>query len=160
MGPDGITWKCAVCDSVNPLDLKHCSVCGAALAATLREPEPQPIARDPGKVTLLSLLLPGAGHAYLGLWGQAIARAVTSIWVLFVLLATGVQQGLSAPMPIFFALASFALWAATAHDAFREAVGDPRSVLLRGRTFLYVVMGLIALSVVMVFVTALGARPS
>lgn len=144
---------------MNPFDLRHCSVCGAALAATLREPEPERNERDPGKVALLSLFLPGAGHAYLGLWGQAIARAITSIWVLFVMLATGVQQGLSAPMPVLFALASFGLWAATAHDAYREAVGDSRAVLLRGRTFLYVVLGLIALSVVMVFVTALGARP-
>jgi hypothetical protein len=147
-----------VCDSVNPFQLQLCSVCGAPFAATLREREPQRPQRDPGTAALLSLLLTGAGHAYLGLWGQAVARAVTSLWVLFVMLSSALQQGLRAPMPMAFGAAAFALWTVTAHDAYREAIGEPSGVLLTRRRFLYAVLGLLALSIVMVFATALGAR--
>ena len=156
MTSDGITWTCGTCDSVNPFELRICAVCGATMAETLREPEGARPERDPGKAALLSLFLPGAGHAYLGLWGQAVARAVTSLWVMFVMLATGLEHGLAAPTPLVFALASFGLWAAAAHDAYREAQGQPAAVLLKGRVFFYVVLGLIGLSVAMVLVTALG----
>ena len=158
VGPEGITWTCRVCDSVNPFELRTCSVCGATLAATLREPEQERPERDPGKTALMSLFLPGAGHAYLGLWGQAVARAVTSLWVLFVLLATALEQGLAAPTPVIFGIASFGLWAVAAHDAYREAQHQPGAVLLKGRAFFYAVLGLIGLSIVMVLVTAMSVR--
>ena len=152
---EGITWRCARCDSVNAFEVDVCSVCGSPFAATIR-PRSEVPEKDPGRAALLSLLMPGAGHAYLGLWGQALARAITSLWVLFVMLAGAVQRGLFAPMPIVFAVASVALWGIAAHDAYREARGERAAILLTSRVFLYVVLGLVALSVVMVF-TAVGA---
>ncbi|CAN5663900.1 hypothetical protein BH24ACT26_BH24ACT26_01780 [soil metagenome] len=133
-------------------------MCGQTFAATLREPEPERPPRDPGVVALASLFWPGAGHALLGLWGQAIARGVTSLWVLAVMLAGALQQGLSAPISVTFGGVSFALWGIACHDAYREATRDGASVLLTPKRFLYLVLGLLVLSIAMVFVTALGAR--
>jgi len=158
VGEDGITWTCGICDSENPFELRTCSVCGAPLAATLREPDAERVERDPGKTAIISLLLPGAGHAYLGLWEQGIARAVTSVWVMFVLMATALEQSFFSATPMVFAVASFGLWAIASHDAYREAQHQPGAVLLKGRSFFYVVLGLIALSIVMIFVTALSLR--
>jgi hypothetical protein len=153
---DGVTWTCRLCETENPLESSVCSACSAPLAATLRPPEPTGPIRDPNTAALLSLFLPGAGHAYVGLWGQAAARAITSFWVLSVALVSALQQG-PAAMPVVFGLVSFGLWAVTAHDAYRESRRERASVLLGDRSFLWLVLGLLVLSVVMVFASALGA---
>jgi hypothetical protein len=158
--PEGVAWTCTVCDSANALERRTCSACGAPFAASLRGPTPARPPRDPGIAALLSLLLPGAGHGYLGMWGQAVARAVTSLWVVSVVLATALEQGLASPTPLLFGTASFALWAVGSHDAYRDARGEHDAVLLAGRALLNVVLGLILLSLVTLFVTALGARPA
>jgi hypothetical protein len=89
------------------------------------------IKRDPGTVTLMSLFFPGAGHAYLGLWPQAIARGVI-----------GALVG----------------WALSAHDAYREATGRRYAVILKDRGFLFVVLGILLLLTAMVIVTLAAAR--
>ena len=73
-----ITWVCKWCEARNLLAEQSCSVCGAGFGEVLKE-EKQQVARDPGTVALISLFLPGAGHVYMGDWGQGVARAVVSI---------------------------------------------------------------------------------
>jgi hypothetical protein len=155
-----VTWTCRICDARNPLDAPACCVCGAELAALLRPPPRRGPQRDPATTALLSLFMPGAGHAYVGLWGQAAARAVTSIWVISVALMFALAQGPAAPIPLLFEALAFGLWTIAAHDAYREAAGDGGSVFLRGRTFMFVFLGLVALSVVAVFVSAFAALGS
>jgi rubredoxin len=157
----GITWSCPQCDRVNPLDADRCEVCDFAFTELLATPEsgddrPE---RDPGTATLLSLVLPGAGHAYLGMWGQAVARAIISTWVVAVAFFAGRSGGPGA-MPILglFGIAAFGLWLVSAHDAYREATGDPRAALLRDRMFLYTVLGLLGLLAIVVFTAALQVR--
>jgi hypothetical protein len=109
---------------------------------------------------LLSLLLPGIGHAYVGKWGEAVARAVMGLWVLCMALIALVGQGPGAPMSIMFTAVAGALWAVGSHDAYREAAGDPGAALLRGRSLLGVFLGLMGLSIVAVMVSTLSAlRP-
>jgi hypothetical protein len=156
-----ITWTCSRCETVNSFETNICDVCGASFAEVLREPEEAKPHRDPNTVALVSLFFPGAGHAYIGLWGQAIARAIISVWTAVTAVfaaAQGAPQ--SIVMAVIFGLVSFGLWAVSAHDAFREASGQHAAVLLRERLFLYLVMGLLLLSVIMVFSLAIGARPS
>lgn len=105
---------------------------------------------------LVSLFMPGAGHAYLGMWGQAIARGAISIWVVFTALIGAIQG--SVMLGVVFGTAAVALWAVAAHDAYREASGAPSAVLLKGRIFLYVVLGLLLLLMVMLFLGAMQAR--
>jgi ribosomal protein L40E len=154
-----ITWSCRRCDAVNDFAARSCSVCGTPFAEVLREPGPARPARDPGTTALLSLLFPGAGHAYLGLWGQAIARAVVSGWVGLVVLFAALQGGAGAmPTTLAFGIAAFSLWAVAAHDAYREARGEGDATVLKSRHFVFLVLGLLGLQIGLMVVTALGAR--
>lgn len=154
----GVVWTCSRCDTENPLELQACSVCGTSFAEVVKGPEPERPARDPGTAALVSLFLPGAGHAYIGLWGQAVARGVISIWVVLTALLGGVQG--SAPLVAVFGAAAAALWVIAAHDAYREAEGASAAAILKGRVFMYVVMGLLGILFVLLVATAFQARGS
>jgi hypothetical protein len=155
-----VTWRCGVCEARNPLEAKACSVCGAEIALGLHTPPREARRRDPGMAALLSLFMPGAGHAFVGLWGQAAARAVTSTWVVCMALMFAFEQGPTAAVTLLFGAVAFGLWALAAHDAHREAAGDSASVILRGRAFMFVFLCLVGLSVVAVFVSAFAALGS
>jgi hypothetical protein len=113
---------------------------------------------DPNAAALYSLFLPGAGHAYLGLLGQAVARSVMSLWVVGVSLIALFSGPSAAPVTVTYGLAAVALWLTAAHDAYREARNQSSLVLLSGRRFLYVMLGLIGVLFVVMIVGALGAR--
>lgn len=153
---EGITWACKWCEARNSLVEQRCSVCGASFGEILKEEKLQ-VARDPGTVALISLFLPGAGHAYMGQWGQAVARAVISLWAVLVCLFAGVQGGRGMLLAIVFGFIAFALWVIAAHDAFREASGSPTLALIKSNHFLYLVLGLLGLQISMVFIVAVTA---
>lgn len=149
-------WRCSLCETENPMDREFCSGCDAPLASTLRPPGPQRPQRDPNMTALVSLFMPGAGHAYLGMWGQALARGFISVWVVFTALIGAVQGSMM--LGVVFGIAALCLWAVAAHDAYREASNIPDAVLLKGKTFLYVVLGLLVLLMVMLFIGAMQAQ--
>ncbi len=159
VGTDGITWTCRECDTANPFDASECSVCFTPFADLLREPEPERPQRDPNTVALIALFFPGAGHGYLGLWGQAIARAIVSAWVMLVTIVAGVQSGIGF-MTVLFGAIAFALWLVAAHDAYREAGGATSEILLKQGYFLWVVLGILALMMGMFVMQALQASGS
>jgi hypothetical protein len=154
-----ITWTCSRCETVNGFERNICEVCGATFAEVLKEPDEEKPKRDPNTVALISLFFPGAGHAFLGMWGQAVARGIISMWVVATAIFAAAQGATqSMVMAVVFGLMSFGLWGVSAHDAYREAQGRKSAVLLRDKLFLYVVLGLLLLSVIMVFSLAIGAR--
>ena len=154
MGAEGITWTCSRCDTKNPLDAQVCSVCGTPFADVVRPPLER-ADRDPNSAALYSLFFPGAGHWWLGLKGQAVARGVLSSWVLLIAVLGGI--GGSFLLAGVFALVAFGLWVVAAHDAFREAGGEPEKVILKGRSFLYLVLGLLMLMVIMLVAAGIRA---
>ena len=151
-----ITWVCKWCEARNLLAEQSCSVCGASFGEVLKE-EKQQVARDPGTVALISLFFPGAGHAYMGDWGQGVARAVVSIWAVLVCFFAGVQGGKGMLLAVAFGVIAFCLWVISAHDAFREASGSPALALIKSGHFLYLVLGLLGLQLSMVFIVALSS---
>lgn len=153
---EGIVWTCTRCDTENPIDEPECSVCGTLLSELMLPQGPERPARDPGTAAMLSLFLPGAGHAYIGEWGQGIARAIMQAFVVLVAVLTAIQAGVNWVVLIFGA-AALALWMVAAHDAYREASGEPRSALLYGRRFMWVVMGLLMLLMLAVVLSAFQA---
>lgn len=155
----GIKWICATCGTPNPLDDPACGACGTTFAETVR-PKPERAQGDPGKAALFSLFYPGAGHAYLGMWGQAVARAVLSTWVLLVTIVGMLDRDVpgSLAMAAMFGIAALGLWLLAAHDAFREATDEPEKVLLRGRRYLYLVLGLMVLLFIVMFLALMSAR--
>ena len=156
---EGIKWVCQTCGTSNDIDVLACGVCGSTFADHVRPKVERP-PRDPAKAALFSLFFPGAGHAYVGMWGQAVARAVLSLWVLLVAIVGLLDKDVpgSLAMAAIFGIVALALWAIAAHDAFREATNDTARVLLRGRRFLYVVLALMALLFVAMFVALMSAR--
>ena len=156
---DGIRWVCSTCGTSNGLELSACPVCGASFADTVR-PKPERPQVDPAKATLFSLFFPGAGHAYMGMWGQAIARGVLSFWVLLVTVVGILDKKVpgSLLMAAIFGIVALVLWLVTAHDTFREASNEPDKVLLKGKRFLYLVLGLMALLFVVMFIALMTAR--
>ena len=156
---DGILWRCSSCDTENALEEQACTVCGTRFAESIRPPAPERPVRDPGTTALISLFFPGAGHAYLGMWAQAVARAVVSIWVVLMALFFAIGgEGKSTPVAILYGAASFGLWFVAAHDAFREANGEPNQVVLQGRRFTYLVLGLLMMLLASLFLTAFSNR--
>jgi len=157
VGTDGISWACKHCDVVNSIDTEDCSGCGMPFADLLRPPETVRPKRDPNTVALISLFWPGAGHGYIGDWGQAIARGVVSFWIFVVAAVTYAQSGLG-PMTTIFGGLSFVFWAVTAHDAFQEASNAPSKVILRGRYLVWLVLGILVLLMGMLVVEGLQAN--
>lgn len=156
---EGINWTCKKCDTTNEFSSNICTVCGATFAEAIKPPEDPKPQKDANMAALVSLFLPGAGHAYLDMWGQAVARAILSLWVVTVaIFAVSQEAGAARIMGVLFAIVAVGLWIVAAHDAYREAQGSSRLVILRQKFLLYLVLGLLLLSVVMVFATAVGAR--
>jgi hypothetical protein len=155
----GIRWTCSVCETVNGLEHSICDVCGAPFARTVLPPDEKP-QRDPNMTAMISLFLPGAGHAYLGMWGQAIARGVISLWVLLVVVVAAFQRGAASSNVILvtFGLASIMLWGVTAHDAYREARDERTLVVMKGKIFLYTVLGLLLMLVAIVMSAMMKAQ--
>jgi ribosomal protein L40E len=154
-----ISWTCDRCDTDNELAAQICRVCGSGFGDIVR-PAPERIQRDPNTVALISLFFPGAGHAYLGMWSQAIARAAMSTWVLAVVLVASLQRGVPGAGAIvaLFGVTAFALWGVAAHDAYREASDEPHAVVLRPRMFLYVTIALLFLLFTSLMIAGFGAN--
>jgi hypothetical protein len=155
---EGIKWTCSVCDHVNELHALECIVCGTPFAAAVK-PKEERIERDPGTVAMFSLFFPGAGHAYLGLWPQAITRGVIQLWVLLVVVFGVVWEAPgSALLASTFGVIAFLFWLVSAHDAFREARNEGGQAVLKGRMFLWLTLGLLAFLFTMMLTAGLSAR--
>jgi hypothetical protein len=153
-----VTWTCRLCETLNSLSADSCEVCGSSFADTMRPVSPR-VTGDPNQAALYSLFWPGAGHAYLGQWGQALARAIMSAWVLFVtaFLLFGSSGGGSKIFAVVFGFVATGLWLTAAHDAYREASGQRTLVILQGRRYLYVTATLVALLFMMLLAGAATA---
>lgn len=151
----GVMWRCATCGSQNPIAMDICSTCGSALRdIVVPDAGPTRRAGSPKTAALASLMFPGAGHAYLGNWGQAIARAAIALWVVVTVIAALSIGGSSKPMAWTFSAAALGLWVVTSHDAAQEASGRPGAAILKGRAFLYVVLGLLLIMMLQVLAAA------
>ena len=155
----GITWKCERCETPNPLEAQVCSVCGTTFADVVRPKDTRP-ERDPNTAALVSLFLPGAGHMYLHLWPQGIARAIVNLWVAGVFLVAALAGGQSkaTTLAVTFGAIATALWGINAHDAWREARSEGDQAILKGRIFLYLVLGLLMLLFILLVSAGLSAR--
>ncbi len=115
---------------------------------------------DPTRAVVFSLLLPGAGHAYVGDWGGAIGRAILSIWVVTTTLALVFQKDLpgSIALAAIFGLTSVFLWLVAAHDAYQAAQWKDSRAILRGRRYLVLTGVLLGVLVFGLFIVTIGAR--
>ncbi len=152
----GVAWTCATCGTFNPITSEACQVCGATLRQTV-EPGQGKVKkkRDPRLTAMIALAFPGAGHGYLGLWGEAVARIAIGAWLLAAVIAgLSVDAAGSKVLGFVFVVFALGMWAVSAHDAYRAAEGQPNLSLLKGRMFLYLVLVLLGLLFVQLFMGA------
>jgi hypothetical protein len=111
--------------------------------------EPAPIQQraNPAVVLLLSALLPGAGHAALGLMATAWARGLTYLlWVVggTALLVTALGSGESALPGIIPLLGALVLWVVSLLDV-QSLLANRTRQILDARVFLWLVVGVVGL---------------
>jgi len=152
----GIQWTCGVCGTQNPIEVQVCTACGAPFAETFRDKRSDTITGDPNNAAMYSLFFPGAGHGYLGLWGDAIGRAILSLFTLGVAIMSYFSD---APLvTLAFGLLAFALWIIAAHDAYREAQHEQGRVIIRTRHYGFVMLGILGFLFIMLMITYLSLR--
>ena len=149
---DELEWECPECASFNGIELTSCAICGTSFLQRFRSDEPEP-ERNWQAALLLSAVAPGAGHLSVGRYGTGGARLLLFVaWILgSVLLASSAGSGaLIAATPLV--LGALILWAMTLFDIYRLQHGE--SEILAGRTFLWLVVGVLLLMGVALFGSA------
>lgn len=155
----GVAWTCPTCDTSNPLEAGVCTVCGTAFREVVAANDAGGTpARDPRVAAAAGAIFPGFGHAYIGSWGQALARVAVAMWVVATIVAgMSVRTLPSRLMSVAFILAALGLWTLSSYDAYQAASNNPGSVVLKGRTFVWLVLGLVGLLALQV-VTSIASR--
>lgn len=146
---DELQWECPECGQFNDIELTSCAICNTSFLQRFRTEEPEPAHNWTGAL-LLSAVAPGAGHLSVGRYGTGAARLLLFVaWVLgAILLATSAGSGaLVAATPLL--LGAVVLWALTLVDVFRLQRGEAE--ILAGRTFLWLVVGVLLLMAVALF---------
>jgi hypothetical protein len=154
----GPTWDCPTCGTRHPFDVDRCPLCGTPFARLFEEPTPGP--RIGPSTALAWSIVPGLGHWKAGRRSDGAARVILFLWVfgtVVLLLASRSGTGLGPFGALFglYALATLALWAESAVDAYRVAAGRPP--LVPARTLLWGCVALVVLSVLVATLVALPA---
>ncbi|HVL99082.1 MAG TPA: hypothetical protein VM324_07305 [Egibacteraceae bacterium] len=154
-----IEWECPACRRWTSVESLQCGACATPLSARwqLADDRPPGLERrfaEPWTAAFaLSAVVPGAGHIGLGRYSSGFARAVLfAVWTAggVVLWRTG--GGLAGgPMLAGAGL----LWAGSLVDL--RALKHRRRELLGGRTLLWLVVAVLALSILGLFTAAAGA---
>ena len=158
--PIALTWPCPACDTPNPMDLDACRVCGTTFASLMRRDD-RPPAVDPHDAFVRSLAFPGLGHRAVGRGGDGLARAV--LFLMTIVIATvALLSGPAVPAVVSIALLfgsiAIATYVGTAFEAARMARGG--GAVLSSRAILWILVGLLMGSVVMLSLLVITAHPS
>jgi hypothetical protein len=153
------TWPCPACDTQNPMGLDACRVCGTTFASLMRRDD-RPPAVDPRDAFVRSLAFPGLGHRAVGRGGDGLARAVLFLMALAiatVALLSGPTVPAVASVALLFGAIAIATYVGTAFEAARMARG--RGAVLSSRAILWILVGLLMGSVLMLSLLVITARP-
>lgn len=154
-----IEWQCPACQQWSSVESLQCTACATPLAARWRLPDERPAGLErrfdePWTAALaLSAVVPGAGHIGLGRFGSGLARAVLfAVWLVGGVALWRTGGGLAGgPMLVGAAL----LWAGSIADL--RALKAGRGELLGGRALLWLVVGVLGLSILGMFAVAARA---
>jgi ribosomal protein L40E len=150
MSSDGAWWPCSVCGARNPIELEACARCGTPFADLMREAPTDRASAEPKEALAWSLIFPGLGHRAVGRPLDGLSRGVLfgmSFAMALLLGFAGVRSGPTFVVFALFLLAALVAYAGSAYEAYRLASGG--DLLVGSRPLLWVLVGLILLSVVM-----------
>ena len=155
---DGAWWPCAVCGARNPLELDACARCGTPFADLMREAPSERPRAEPKEALAWSLIFPGLGHRVAGRPLDGLARGVLfgmSFAMALLLGFAGVRSGPTFAVFALFLLTALVVYGGSAYEAYR--IADGGDVLIGSRPLLWVLVGLILLSVVMLALAVASA---
>ena len=159
---DEAWWPCAVCGARNPIELEACARCGTPFADLMRDAPGDRRTAEPKEALAWSLIFPGLGHRAVGRPLDGLSRGVLfgmSFAMALLLGFAGVRSGPTFAVFALFLLAALVAYAGSAYEAYRIALGG--DLLIGSRPLLWVLVGLILLSVVMLAlaVASTGSGP-
>lgn len=147
-----IDWRCATCDSWNPLEITRCAVCGASFSTALQGPEDAapPSAVSEQTAVLASVALPGLGHVLAGRRLTGWLRIIFFLgWAVggFLLARAAVSSGqpITPSLPLF--VGALVIWVASVVDA-QATVRTGSDTILVPRVFMWLVIGVVGLLMV------------
>jgi len=160
--PAGAGWTCSVCGAVNPVAEDVCRDCGTSLFDSLRRSEgdarQETLENKSSNVAAALSLVPGAGHFYLGMVGQGVARFILFTWWFGLAAVLPDSRGPVALVRVLLFLGAMALILVSALDSYR-AVEEPGSgPILDRRLMLYSSLAVVGLLVAGVFSAVISAR--
>jgi ribosomal protein L40E len=159
---DEAWWPCAVCGARNPIELEACVRCGTPFADLMRDAPGERRTAEPKEALAWSLIFPGLGHRAVGRPLDGLSRGVLfgmSFAMALLLGFAGVRSGPTFAVFALFLLAALVAYGGSAYEAYRIALGG--DLLIGSRPLLWVLVGLILLSVVMLAlaVASTGSGP-
>lgn len=156
---EGVDWRCASCESWNPIERSTCTVCGTSLAATMGEADEEPGSdATSSTIALASVLLPGAGHVLLGRVAAGAGRMVLYVvWMVggiaLLLAASGSDGSVLPSLPLL--TGALILLATSVLDALALRQGRATE-LLSVRSLLWLTVGVIGLTTLALIGSALS----
>lgn len=151
------TWPCPTCGAENAIELDACAVCGTPFAALMRQDDLPPEVA-PKDALAWSLIFPGLGHLKTGHGADGLARGVLFLLLFAMALVTGLSGSSTGSVLGLFAVfmtLALAVYGGSAYEAYRLASGG--EPLVTARTLLWVTVGVILVSIVLLAVTVMTA---
>jgi hypothetical protein len=150
-------WPCPTCEGRNPIDADTCLMCGTPFAALMRS-EPERPRVDAKDAVAWSLLFPGLGHRKLGRATDGLARGVLfvlSFGMAVMVGSAGVRSGPAFGMFLLLLVTGLAVYVLSAVEANRLAQGG--DVLVPSRTLMWVLVGVIFLTIIILALAVVSA---
>jgi hypothetical protein len=154
---EGPAWPCPVCGNRNAIELDVCAVCGTPFATLMRQDEERPQV-DPKDALAWSLIFPGLGHRKVGRGLDGLARGVLFGMLFSMAILTGlsgVRSGMLFGLFALFMGLALLVYAGSAWEAYHLAEGG--EPVVSARALLWVTVGVILLSVVVLALTVVTA---
>jgi hypothetical protein len=155
---EGAWWPCSVCGARNPIELDACARCGTPFADLMRDAPDETRSAEPKEALAWSLIFPGLGHRVVGRPLDGLSRGVLfgmSFAMALLLGVAGVRSGPTFAVFALFLLTALVVYGGSAFEAYRIAQGG--DLLVASRPLLWVLVGLILLSVVMLALAVASA---
>lgn len=151
-------WPCAVCGGRNPIEAETCVTCGTPFAQVMRDAASER-AVDPKDAVTASLLFPGLGHRKVGRGMDGLARGILFALSFGMAMLVGISgTGSSALFVVFvlFLVTALGVYGFSAYEASRLAKGG--DLLVSSRVLLWVLVGLVMLSTLLLAMAVLSAN--
>lgn len=155
---DGAWWPCAACGARNPIELDTCARCGTPFADLMRDASGDRRVAEPKEALAWSLIFPGLGHRVAGRPLDGLARGVLfgmSFAMALLLGFAGVRSGPTFAVFAVFLLTALVVYGGSAYEAYR--IADGADVFIGSRPLLWLLVGLILLSIVMLALAVASA---